>query len=142
MKLKVKILDKHAKLPFYATEGAAGFDLTSIESVVVQPGQTRAIRTGLAFDIPEGHAVYILPRSGLTAKTKIRVGNAPGLIDEDYSGEVMIIVDNIGELPEFIRTGDRIAQGVLVPVIRATIEGTETLKDTKRGDRGFGHTGR
>jgi dUTP pyrophosphatase len=150
-----------ATIPTYATEGASGFDLYAAESVFIEPGETKVIQLGLVFEIPEGHEMQIRPRSGFSKNTKLRV--QLGTIDADYRGEVGIIIDNIKEaqserllfaheLDEFvemfmdgtyiIRTGDRIAQGVIAPVSRVSfVETDEELTQTERGDRGFGSTG-
>jgi dUTP pyrophosphatase len=105
------------------------------------PGETMIVSTGLAVQLDRGTELQVRPRSGLSAKTKIRVGNSPGTIDEDYRGEIKIILDNIGHLPYTIYFGDRIAQGVICPVIRANFEVVDELTDTERGAGGLGSTG-
>lgn len=133
---------EHAVLPVYATDQAAGFDLHAAEEIVVYPGQTVKVRTGLIFEIPICHMMSILPRSGVSLKTKLRV--LTGTIDADFRGEVHIIIENIGEDMKRISVGDRIAQGVVVPVNRAKFRQVEHLEDlsiTARGSGGFGHTG-
>ncbi len=144
MKIKIKKTESRAQIPFYATKGSAGFDIHSIDSLTVAAGSTMKIRTGLSFEIPEGYELQIRPRSGMSAKTKIRISNSPGTIDHDYRGEVMIIVDNISQNQADsyrINEGDRIAQAVLKKVERAEFEIVEKLSSTNRGSNGFGSTG-
>ncbi|WP_051556848.1 dUTP diphosphatase [Brevibacillus agri] len=101
VKVKVKRLHPDAVIPQYATAGAAGFDLVAVEDVVIKPKETAKVPLGLAFEIPEGYELQIRPRSGVSAKTKLRVSNAPGTVDADFRGEVCVLVDNIarGEGP-------------------------------------------
>lgn len=140
MKLGVKKLHKQAKIPQYQTSGSAGFDLHVVGNHVIKPGETHLISTGLAFDIPEGFELQIRPRSGLSAKTGLRVANAPGTIDSDFKSEVKLIMSNVGNLVEIVDEGDRLAQAVLAPVIQADIEEVEDINQTNRG--AFGSTGR
>jgi len=150
VKLKVKKLHPDAVIPTYGSKEAAGFDLTVIEDVVINPGGTYLARTGLAFDIPSGYEIQIRPRSGASLNTKVRIANAPGTIDSDYTGEVKLILDNIAENGAgwfhntanavVIPAGTRIAQGVLAPVLQAEFEVVEELKETERGTSGFGST--
>jgi dUTP pyrophosphatase len=139
MNIKVKFVEDPTIYPFYATAGAAGFDIAALHSHKVKPGQTIGIRTGLVFEIPEGYELQIRPRSGLTLKTDLRVNL--GTIDSDYRGEVRVIVENRGETDFQIESGDRIAQGVISPIIRANFIYVEEVEDTKRGSGGFGSTG-
>jgi dUTP pyrophosphatase len=206
MQIRVKRLHPDAVIPKYVHIGDSGFDLYAIEDVIVEPGQTVKVRTGLSFEIPDGYELQIRPRSGVSAKTKLRVSNTPGTVDASYRGEVMVLVDNITPIkynlhtdqpddeiiyelseqtawghyvtvidertahsdvgnwlntingdkvfhPEndfgpryldgtyIIKKGDRIAQGVIVPVIRADIVEVDELSDTTRGTGGFGSTG-
>lgn len=139
MNVKVKLAHDIVIYPFYATEGAAGFDIAAINDSTVKPGETKAIRTGLIFEIPKGYELQIRPRSGITLKTDLRV--QLGTVDSDYRGEVCVIAENRGELPYRVLAGDRIAQGVISPVIQARFELVEEVEETKRGDGGFGSTG-
>jgi dUTP pyrophosphatase len=144
MKLKVKKLEDRAVLPKYQTLGAAGFDLHAIDTLSIPAGGTVKVRTGLAFEIPEGYELQVRPRSGLSAKSKIRVANAPGTVDHDFTGEVLVILDNIAQNQAEsykITQGDRIAQAVLKKVELAEIELVDELKKTERGSSGFGSTG-
>jgi len=128
-------------LPRYATAGAAGMDVVSAENLVLGPGERRAVATGFALAIPQGFEIQVRPRSGLALKHAISVPNAPGTIDSDYRGELKIILINLGEEQFAISRGDRIAQIVLAPVVRAQWQEVDALDDTERGAGGFGSTG-
>jgi deoxyuridine 5'-triphosphate nucleotidohydrolase len=130
-------------LPGYATEGAAGMDLVAAvtEPVVVAPGQRVLIPTGLAIALPPGYELQVRPRSGLALRNGIVLPNSPGTIDEDYRGEIQVIVLNTGSEPFRVERGTRIAQGVLAPVVRAAWEEVEDLDVTARNAGGFGSTG-
>lgn len=149
MQVRIKKINSLAVIPKYATPGAAGFDLVSVENVKLRPGETRAVKTGLAVEIPLGFEMQIRPRSGLSLKTALRVANAPGTVDSDYRGEVAVILTNsaaedeeYGCKEEFVMAGDRIAQGVIVPVVQAQFEEVFELSNTERGAGGFGSTGK
>ncbi|HSB18821.1 MAG TPA: dUTP diphosphatase [Anaeromyxobacteraceae bacterium] len=129
-------------LPRYQTAGAAGLDLRADEDVLLAPGERRPVPTGLAVEIPPGHEGQVRPRSGLAARHGIGMVNAPGTIDSDYRGEVVVILVNHGQAPFAARRGERIAQLVIAPVARVEVELAERLSDTDRGDGGFGSTGR
>lgn len=169
--LKVKKIHPDAVIPKYAQQGDSGFDLVAVEDVIIEPGETKLIKTGLAFDIPKGYEIQVRPRSGITLKTKLRV--QLGTIDSNYRGEVGVIVDNIevkhkdnwttmhptdvkGELSDtwefagenelpygsyVIRKGYRIAQGVLAPVAITEFEEVDKLSESDRGSNGYGSTG-
>lgn len=170
MNVKFKKLHPEAVAPTYAKPGDSGFDLVAVEDVIIEPGETVIVKTGLAFEIPHGYELQIRPRSGVSAKTKLRLSNAPGTIDSGYRGEVGVIVDNIEPLSSemavikgmtfnlkrkivwdlagmhevgsyIIRKGDRIAQGVIAPVITATFTESDELSETERGSGGYGSTG-
>ena len=130
-------------LPAYATPGAAGMDLLAavMEPVTIQPGKRALIPTGLAMALPAGHELQIRPRSGLALKNGILLANSPGTIDEDYRGEVQIIVLNAGDAPFTVERGMRIAQAVLAPVTRAVWREVDELPETTRAGGGFGSTG-
>lgn len=130
-------------LPSYATAGAAGMDLIAAvhEPVVLAPGQRRLVPTGLAVALPPGHELQIRPRSGLALRHGIVLPNSPATIDEDYRGELQVIVMNAGTEPFTIERGMRIAQCVLAPVLHASWQEVETLDATERGAGGFGSTG-
>lgn len=164
--VKVLRLHKDAVIPRYAKALDAGFDLVAMEDVLVPPGETAKVKTGLAFAIPDGYELQVRPRSGISAKTKLRISNTPGTIDAGYRGEVCVLVDNIraqsglasqecfdiSEQPVptessvdrhtyLIRKGDRIAQGVLCIVPLARFEEVAELDETERGSGGFGSSG-
>ncbi|OXT01861.1 deoxyuridine 5'-triphosphate nucleotidohydrolase [Notoacmeibacter marinus] len=132
-------------LPSYATEGAAGMDVRAAlpedQPVTLAPMQRMAIPTGLVLEIPEGFEVQVRPRSGLALKQGITCLNTPGTIDWDYRGEVKVLLVNLGTESVTIERGMRIAQLVVAPVIRATMEERRTATETKRGAGGFGSTG-
>lgn len=147
MNIKIKKLHPDAIIPQYQTDGSAGFDFHAIENITIHPGNTTLVKTGLSFEIPKGFELQVRPRSGMSLKTKLRVANSPGTIDSDYRWEVCIILDNIGsrDVPGnivAIRKGDRIAQGVICPIIRAQFEEVEELSSTGRGQGGFGSSGK
>lgn len=129
------------ELPAYATDGAAGMDVLAAEDVVLQPGGRHAVATGLALAVPDGFELQVRPRSGLALKHGISLPNTPGTIDSDYRGELKVILINLGDFPFEVRRGDRIAQLVLAPVVRATWLEVEELDETVRGEGGFGSTG-
>lgn len=129
-------------LPAYATAGAAGMDVVAAEDLVLAPGARHAVATGFAIAIPPGYEVQVRPRSGLALKHGITCLNTPGTIDEDYRGEVKVILANLGDQPYTIARGERIAQLVPAPVQRALFEEVAVLDETDRGSGGFGSTGR
>jgi dUTP pyrophosphatase len=129
-------------LPSYATPGAAGMDVVAAESLILAPGTRHAVATGFAIAIPRGYEVQVRPRSGLALKRGITCLNTPGTIDEDYRGEVKVILANLGETPFDVVRGERIAQLVPAPVQKARFREVLDLDDTARGTGGFGSTGR
>lgn len=139
--LKVKRLSPKAVLPKYQSRGAAGFDLCSIEELVIPTGKWALIGTGLAFGIKRGYEIQIRPRSGLALKYGFTILNTPGTIDSDYRGEIKVIAMNFGEKDFKVKVGDRIAQAVLCKVKQAKIKESILLDETKRGSCGFGSTG-
>lgn len=168
MNIRIKKLHPGAMVPEYATPGAAGFDLVAVEDVIIAPGETKKIPLGLAFEIPDGYVLLIVPRSGVSLRTKLRQPNSVGVIDPDFRGEVAMMFDNTRPLDELhetrfietiggdmiridgdlypegtyiIRKSDRIAQGVIAPVIRATFDVVDELSETERGEGGFGSSG-
>ncbi len=134
---------KDLPLPTYMTDGASGLDLFAAigETRIIKPGEWDLIPTGLHAAVPAGFELQIRPRSGLAVKFGIGVLNSPGTIDSDYRGEIKIILINLGQKEFSVKRGDRIAQMVVVPVIRATIEERAELPPTTRDSGGFGHTG-
>ena len=129
-------------LPSYASDGAAGLDLVAAEDFRLAPGARHAVATGFAIAIPPGYEVQVRPRSGLALKHGITCLNTPGTIDCDYRGEVKVILANLGTEPFEAKRGERIAQLVPAPVLRAEFVEVENLDETSRGAGGFGSTGR
>ena len=143
--MKICRLDPAAILPTYATAGSAGADLYALpvgDPVVVDPGETAFLRTGLAVAIPAGYVGLIFARSGLACKRGLAPANKVGVIDSDYRGEWMIALHNHGDTPQIVNPGDRIAQFVLVPVLTPLMTEVDSLDETARGEGGFGSTGR
>jgi dUTP pyrophosphatase len=137
---------RHAEglpLPSYATEGAAGMDLLAAvrEPLTLAPGDRALVPTGLTIALPVGYELQVRPRSGLALKHGIVLPNSPGTVDEDYRGELQVIVMNGGHEPFTIERGMRIAQAIVAPVVRATWLEVEALPDSTRGTGGFGSTG-
>ena len=131
-------------MPSYKTEGSSGMDLMAFlkDPVTIKPKSSELISTGISVAIPEDTEIQIRPRSGLAAKSNISVLNTPGTIDSDYRGELKIILYNHGADDFVVNNGDRIAQMVLMPVLKASFEEVENLPNTIRGTGGFGSTGK
>ncbi len=147
--IELKILDprlgEQIPMPTYATSGSAGMDLRACltEPLIVEPGQTHLIPTGMAIHISDpGLAAVLLPRSGLGHKHGIVLGNLVGLIDSDYQGPLMVSCWNRGDTPFTVQVGERIAQMVIVPVVQARFRVVEEFAASDRGEGGFGHSGR
>jgi dUTP diphosphatase len=137
--LLVRRLHPDAQLPAGAYPGDAGLDLASVEDAVLEPGERRVIGTGLAVAIPDGHAGFVQPRSGLAARHGIAIVNSPGLIDAGFRGELRIVLLNTDRERQFeIRAGDRIAQLVLLELPRIDVRETDELPESERAQRGFG----
>tara|TARA_B100000123_G_scaffold268475_1_gene243183 strand:- start:285 stop:722 length:438 start_codon:yes stop_codon:yes gene_type:complete len=143
-KVLIKKLDPSVKLPSYKSEGASGMDLTAFlkKSITIKPKTSSLIPTGISIAFSKDYEIQIRPRSGLAVKNNISVLNTPGTIDSDYRGEIKIIIYNHGNEDFEINNGDRIAQMVLVPVMKIEFEETDTLPETLRGKGGFGSTGK
>ena len=143
MELRFKLLGEGARLPRRANPDDAGLDLHAAEPATIEPGGGRAsVGTGLAVEIPPGHAGLVLPRSGLAARHGIALANAPGLIDPGYRGEIRVLLLNSDRTERFeVRPGDRIAQLLLVPLIEAEPVESSELSETGRGEGGFGSSG-
>lgn len=143
MQLPVAKLQENAVLPSRAHEGDAGLDLYACEAAHIGPGERWGVGTGIAVEIPAGHAGLVLPRSGLAREHGISLVNAPGLIDSGYRGEIRVLLLNNDPAETFrIEPGDRIAQLVLAPIALAEPVEASELADSSRGDGGFGSTGR
>ena len=144
VKILIKRLNSKVKLPKYKTDGSSGMDLMAFleKPISIMPQKSELISTGICIAIPDNTEVQIRPRSGLAAKNSVSVLNTPGTIDSDYRGEIKVILYNHGNKEFVINNEDRIAQMVLVPIIKATFEEVEDLPDTIRGKGGFGSTGK
>lgn len=166
MQVKVKKVLPDAIIPEYATEGSVAFDLVAAKDVIIPPKETRKVPTGLAFEIPVGYEMQIRMRSGIAYRTDLRLPNGVGTIDSDYRGQVYMLFENTwewnldrehklftldGEMIEtdiafpvgtyIVRKGERIAQGIIAPVVKPQLVEVEELSETARGDGGFGSTG-
>jgi dUTP pyrophosphatase len=141
--VRFKRLRPAAVLPRYMTAGSAGMDLSSAADgpLTLEPGARLGVPTGWAMELPPGHEGQVRPRSGLASRQGVTVVNAPGTIDSDYRGELVVLLVNLGREPYTISPGERIAQLVVAPVTRAEVVEADTLSDTSRGAGGFGHTG-
>ena len=144
VKILIKKTNKKVITPKYKTDGSSGVDLSAFleKKVVIKPNSSELIPTGLQVAIPEELEIQIRPRSGLAAKESIGVLNSPGTIDSDYRGELKIILFNHGKEDFIINNGDRIAQMVLVPIVKMEFEEVDSLPNTVRGQGGFGSTGK
>lgn len=136
-----KKMSESAETPVYGSEYAAGADLRSVEDVWIAPGETVLVGTGIAVELRPATVGLLFPRSGMSLKTKLRLANSVGVIDEDYRGEIKAAFTNIGTETERISKGDRIAQLVMIPYVRADWIEKTTLDETERGEGGFGSTG-
>jgi dUTP pyrophosphatase len=141
MQVKIKKLIPAAQMPVYATPGAACFDICTTDTNSIQTGDSAVFPTGLSFEIPEGHVMKVFSRSGHGFKQGLRLSNGTGIIDSDYRGELMVKLHNDGVKTAYIAAGERIAQGMIVPVEQAEFVFADSLSDTERGTGGLGSTG-
>ena len=143
MKVNIKKLNENATLPTYGSEFAAGADLYACidEDTVILPGETKLIKTGLAIEVPLGYAAFIYARSGLASKRGLAPANKVGVVDCDYRGEVMVALHNHSGAKQVVSKGERIAQMVIAPYLKAEFSVVDELSDTVRGEGGFGSTG-
>ena len=144
VKILVKKFDKNIKLPTYKTSGSSGMDLEAYikNKIIINPGKSAMIPTGIAVAIPNNYEIQIRPRSGLAAKNGISVLNTPGTIDSDYRGEIQIILINLSKKPFIVKSGDRIAQMIICPIAKGKLEEVKNLPRTIRDKGGFGSTGK
>ena len=144
VKVLIKKLNPEVKIPSYKTEGSSGMDLMAFikKPIKIPPGTSALIPTGLSIAIPNDTEIQIRPRSGLAAKSSISVLNTPGTIDSDYRGELKIILFNHSNVEFIVNNNDRIAQMILMPVLKVDFEEVEELPGTIRGSGGFGSTGK
>lgn len=142
MTQSVEILIQAAEIPSYSHPGDAGADLLSTEALTLGPGERRLVGTGIRIALPDGYAAFVVPRSGLAAKHGITIVNSPGTVDAGYRGEIKVALLNTDStVPYDIGVGDRIAQLIVMPVVRATFVPVTTLPGSDRGSGGFGSTG-
>lgn len=144
MNIKVKKLKSGATVPTMGSKFAAGADLYSAEDadVVIGPGETKFIGTGLAMEIPEGYVGLVYARSGLACKRGLAPANKVGVVDSDYRGEIKVALHNHGKEAQTVEKGERIAQMVIAPYLSVNYEESDELSETERGEGGFGSTGR
>ena len=144
VKILVKKFNKKIKLPVYKTSGSSGMDIVAYvkKKITIRPSEIVIIPTGIALAIPKNYEIQIRPRSGLAAKKGITVLNTPGTIDSDYRGEVKVILINLSKKAFVVKSGDRIAQMILCPVIKGKLKKVNILPETIRGKGGFGSTGK
>tara|TARA_B100000029_G_C17139202_1_gene801748 strand:- start:190 stop:627 length:438 start_codon:yes stop_codon:yes gene_type:complete len=144
VKILVKKFDKKIKLPTYKTIGSSGMDVMAYinKKIIIKPGRTAAIPTGICVSIPKNYEIQIRPRSGLALKNCISILNTPGTIDSDYRGEIKIILVNLSKKLFVVNSGDRIAQMILCPTMKINFKEVKNLPKTKRGKGGFGSTGK
>lgn len=143
MKVNIKKLNENAIIPTYGSEFAAGADLYACidEEVTILPNETKLIKTGLAIEVPQGYGAFIYARSGLASKRGLAPANKVGVVDSDYRGEVMVALHNHSSEAQTVGVGERIAQMVIAPFLKADFTVVEELSDTQRGAGGFGSTG-
>jgi dUTP diphosphatase len=141
MRLKVKRLSEAAVVPAYAHEGDAGLDLFAAEGVVLQPGRSVLVKTGIAVQLPEGTEGQVRPRSGLALSSCVTVLNSPGTIDAGYRGEIGVILINHGATPFMVDVGMKIAQLIVAPQLVVEVLEVDQLDESARDNRGFGSTG-
>ena len=144
VKVLVKKLHPKVQLPSYKTQGSSGMDLMAFieSSINISPNSSAIIPTGISIAIPNDVEIQIRPRSGLAAKSNISVLNTPGTIDSDYRGEIKIILFNHGSEEFIVNNNDRIAQMILMPILKVDFEEVDNLPETLRGSGGFGSTGK
>ena len=140
--VKIKKLCEDAVIPVYGSPSSAGADLYSVEATIINPGETVIVHTGISLEIPEGTAGLIYARSGLALKRGLAPANKVGVIDADYRGEIMVALYNQSEITQTVEKGERIAQLIITPFIKAEFTEASELSDTERGNGGFGSTGR
>ncbi len=141
--VEILVLTEDGDVPYYASEEAAGADIRARvdQPLVIPPGKSALVPTGLRFEIPVGFEIQVRPRSGLALKNQVTVLNTPGTIDSDYRGEIQVILINHGHQDFIVTSGMRIAQLIVSPVLQARFVKVDALTETVRGAQGFGHTG-
>jgi len=144
VKILIKKFYKNIKLPIYKTSGSSGMDLMAYikNKITINPSKTAIIPTGIAVAIPKNYEIQIRPRSGLAANKSISVLNTPGTIDSDYRGEIKIILINLSKKSFVVKSGDRVAQMILCPVVKGKLKEVKNLPKTVRDKGRFGSTGK
>lgn len=142
IEIKIKKLAANAATPSYATDGAGCFDIRATANAVIDARKQSTIPTGLAFEIPPGHAMLVYSRSGHGFKHGLRLANGTGIIDSDYRGELMVALRNDSDTPYLVSEGERIAQAMIVPLPKVIFAEVAELSETERGDGGLGSTGK
>jgi len=139
MKIKIKRIDKEIELPRYSRKGDAALDIRSAEDCTIKPLERKIVKSGVALELPEGYAGLVWDRGGIAAKHGIHT--MAGVLDSNYRGELMIVLKNLSEKDFEIKKGDRIAQLLIQPVIKADVEEVDELSESNRGDKGFSSSG-
>lgn len=144
IQVKIKKLNKNARMPTYGTEFAAGADLYALleEPIEIKPNETKFISTGISFEIPSGTVALIFARSGLSCKQGLAPANKVGVVDSDYRGEVMVALHNHSTEVRVVENGDRVAQVMFAPYLKGEFEEVDDLEKSSRGEKGFGSTGK
>lgn len=145
MKVRIKKLNENAVIPTYGSDFSAGADLYALldrDKIEIPPHETVLVHTGLSFEIPEGYVGLVYARSGLATKRGLAPANKVGVIDADYRGEIMVSLHNHSNILQEIDNGERVAQIVIAPFLKAEFEESDELSDTVRGEGGFGSTGK
>lgn len=142
LNIECELISDKAELPVYSTEGAGCFDIRTIEAGIVKAKQQKVFSTGLKFAIPESYVMLVFSRSGQGFKNGVRLANTTGIIDSDYRGELKICLRNDSDSDYQVNVNDRICQALVLPVLRCAFSKVEKLSETKRGEFGFGSTGK
>ncbi|OPG66178.1 deoxyuridine 5'-triphosphate nucleotidohydrolase [Helicobacter pylori] len=141
MKIKIQKIHPNALIPEYQTEGSSGFDLHAVEEVTIKPHGVGLVRIGICLSLEVGYELQVRTRSGLALNHQVMVLNSPGTVDNDYRGEIKVILANLSDKDFKVQVGDRIAQGVVQKTYKAEFIECERLDETSRGSGGFGSTG-
>ncbi|GAA7679275.1 dUTP diphosphatase [Helicobacter pylori] len=141
MKIKIQKIHPNALIPKYQTEGSSGFDLHAVEEVVIKPHSVGLVKIGICLSLEVGYELQVRTRSGLALNHQVMVLNSPGTVDNDYRGEIKVILANLSDKDFKVQVGDRIAQGVVQKTYKAEFIEYEQLDETSRGSGGFGSTG-
>ncbi len=141
MKIKIQKIHPNALIPKYQTDGSSGFDLHAVEEVMIKPHSVGLVKIGICLSLEAGYELQVRTRSGLALNHQVMVLNSPGTVDNDYRGEIKVILANLSDKDFKVQVGDRIAQGVVQKTYKAEFIEYERLDETSRGSGGFGSTG-